>query len=44
MTEKKKKKSAKMPLLQKPFMHGPYQVVEHCGHIFSDINKAKLYE
>lgn len=25
-------------------MHGPYQVVEHCGHIFSDINKAKLYE
>ena len=24
-------------------MYGPYQVVEHCGYIFSDV-KAELYE
>ena len=25
-------------------MYGPNQVVEHCGHTFADVNKAKLYK
>lgn len=33
-----------MSLLQRPFVYGPYQVAEYCGHTYSDINKVKLCE